>query len=260
MLLGLTPPDRGCVELFGRSAREAVEEGLVAAMLQAGALIRDVTVRELVELVASLYPDPLGVDEAMDLAGVRAIADHRTNGLSGGQAQRARLALAVVADPALLVLDEPTVGLDVQSRRSFWDSMRAFAARDRTVVFATHYLEEADAYADRVVLMAAGRIVAEGSTTEIRSQVGGRTIRATLDSIEDESLARLPGVAEVDRRGDVVVLTCADSDAAIRALLDAHPRARDIEIESAGLEDAFIELTAAEGSFADSASAVEARG
>jgi ABC-2 type transport system ATP-binding protein len=243
MLLGLKRPDRGSVSVLGRTPREAVDGGLVGAMLQAGALIRDVTVRELIALIAALYPRPLDVDEVLEVVGIRELAGRRTQKLSGGQAQRVRFALALTADPELVVLDEPTVGMDVESRRGFWRSMRAFAARGKTVLFATHYLEEADAYADRALLMARGRIVAHGPTTEIRARVGRRTIRATLGAAETEPLADLPGVAGVDRRGAVVVLSCADSDATIRALLDAYPEARDIEIASAGLEDAFVELT-----------------
>jgi ABC-2 type transport system ATP-binding protein len=242
MLLGLARPDRGRVSVLGRPPRAAVEDGLVGAMLQVGALIRDVSVRELIALVAALYPRPLGVEEVLELVGIQEIAARRTHKLSGGQAQRVRFALALVCNPELLVLDEPTVGMDVESRRAFWASMRAFAARGRTVLFATHYLEEADAYADRAVLMAHGRIVADGATTEIRARVGRRTIRATLGAT-DLDLAGLPGVAGVDRRGEAVVLSCSDSDAAIRALLDAHPDARDLEIASAGLEDAFLQLT-----------------
>ena len=144
----------------------------------------------------------------------------------------------------MLILDEPTVGMDVEARRAFWLSVRAFAARGKTVIFATHYLEEADAYADRAILMAHGRVVADGPTSEIRARVGTRTIRATLPDADATTLASLPGVTAADRRGEAIVLICSDSDAAIRALLEAHPDARDIEIAGAGLEDAFIELTA----------------
>jgi ABC-2 type transport system ATP-binding protein len=243
MLLGLARPDRGSVSVLGRAPREAVDEGLVGAMLQAGALIRDVSVGELIALMAALYPRPLAVDDVLALVGIADIAQRRTQKLSGGQAQRVRFALALTSDPALLVLDEPTVGMDVESRRAFWASMRAFAARGKTVVFATHYLDEADTYADRAVLIARGRIVADGPTSEIRARVGRRTIRATLEAPEPTGLAGLPGVAAVDRRGAVVVLSCTDADTAIRALLDAHPEAHDIEITSAGLEDAFVQLT-----------------
>ncbi len=133
--------------------------------------------------------------------------------------------------------------MDVESRHAFWATMREFTARGRTILFATHYLEEADAYADRAVLMAHGRIVAEGPTNEIKAMVGSRTIRATLPGVPAQDLAELPGVSSAGRRGETIVLVCADSDAAVRALLGAHPQARDLEIESAGLEQAFLALT-----------------
>lgn len=244
MVLGLISPDTGAVSLLGGPPKQAVAAGLVGAMLQTGALIRDVKVRELVAMMAALHPHPLGVDEALELTGLADIADRRTHKLSGGQAQRVRFAIALVPDPGILILDEPTVGMDVETRRAFWLSVRAFAARGKTVIFATHYLEEADAYADRAVLMSHGRIVADGPTSEIRARVGTRTIRATLPEAEATELASLPGVTSVDRRGEEIVLICSDSDAAARALFDTYPDARDVEIATAGLEDAFIELTA----------------
>jgi len=244
MVLGLTTPDAGTVSLLGEPPKKAVAAGRVGAMLQTGALIRDVKVRELLAMMAALHPHPLEVDEALELAGLADIADRRTHKLSGGQAQRVRFAIALVPDPGILILDEPTVGMDVEARRTFWMSVRAFAARGKTVIFATHYLEEADAYADRAVLMSRGRIVADGPTSEIRARVGTRTIRATLPEADVAELASLPGVTSADRRGEEIVLICSDSDAAARALFDAYPCARDVEIASAGLEDAFIELTA----------------
>jgi ABC-2 type transport system ATP-binding protein len=246
MVLGLTRPDAGTVTVFGRPPADAVAAGSVGAMLQAGAVVRDLSVRELLTMVASLYPAPLPVDEALTLAGITDVADRRTQKLSGGQTQRVRFAVALVSNPDLLVLDEPTVALDVEARHAFWMAIRAFAARGKTIVFATHYLEEADSYADRIVLMAGGRIVADGPTTEIRAMVGSRTIRATLPGVDEAELAGLPGVASADRRGDAVVLVCPDSDAALRALLAAHPAARDVEVVGAGIEQAFLTLTAAE--------------
>jgi len=244
MLLGLTQPDSGTVSVLGRSPNEAVDAGAIGAMLQTGGqLIRDLTVRELVAMMASLYPDPLDVDEVLDLVGIADLAGRRTQKLSGGETQRTRFAVALVSDPAILVLDEPTVAMDVESRRGFWETMRAFAARGRTVLFATHYLEEADAYADRAILMAHGRIVADGPTNEIRARVGMRTIRATFAEPDERRLAQLPGVTSAERHGAAVTLRCTDSDAAIRALLQRYPDARDIEISSAGLEEAFLELT-----------------
>jgi ABC-2 type transport system ATP-binding protein len=244
MLLGLLAPDEGSVSVFGRTPRDAIAHGAIGAMLQTGALIRDLSVRELVAMMASLYPAPLDVHEVLERTGVSDIAQQRTHKLSGGQTQRVRFAVALISNPELLVLDEPTVAMDVEGRHAFWTTMREFAARGKTVLFATHYLEEADAYADRAVLMAHGRIVADGPTNEIKARVGSRTIRATLGAVDAGALAALPGVSTVERRGEAVVLSCTDSDAAIRALLAACPAARDIEIQAAGLEQAFLELTA----------------
>ena len=243
MLLGLLNPDAGSATVFGRPPQDAVAAGAIGAMLQTGAVIRDVTVRELVAMMAALYPSPLDVDEVIDLVGLRDIANRRTERLSGGQTQRVRFAVALVCDPDLLVLDEPTVAMDVEGRRAFWTTMREFASRGKTVLFATHYLDEADDYADRAVLMSSGRVVADGPTTEIKARVGSRVIRATLPEARVVVLGALPGVANAERRGEAVLLRCADSDAAIRALLARYPEARDIEITGAGLEEAFIELT-----------------
>jgi len=243
MLLGLLPPDKGTVTLFGKPPVEAIASGAIGAMLQTGALIRDLSVRELVTMMASLYPKPLDVDETLELTGIADIANRRTQKLSGGQTQRVRFAVALVSNPELLVLDEPTVAMDVEGRHAFWTTMRGFAARGKTVLFATHYLEEADAYADRAILMANGRVVADGPTNEIKAMVGLRTIRATLPGADLDELERLPGVRSVERRGEAVILTCSDSDTAIRGLLAAHPGARDIEIATGGLEQAFLHLT-----------------
>jgi len=243
MLLGLTKPDAGTVTVFDRTPEGAVDAGAVGAMLQTGSLIRDLTVRELITMMASLYREPMPVGDVLALSGLDGIADRRTQKLSGGETQRTRFAVALVSDPELLILDEPTVAMDVESRHAFWTSMRAYAERGRTVLFATHYLEEADDYADRAVLMAHGRIVADGPPTEIKAMVGSRSIRATLPDVSLSELADLPGVTRADRRGEAIVLTCNDSDAAIRALLTRYPAARDLEISGAGLEEAFLMLT-----------------
>jgi ABC-2 type transport system ATP-binding protein len=246
MLLGLAPPDEGSVSLFGRAPRAAVDAGLVGAMLQGGSLIQYLSVHELLSMIAAIYPAPLDVGDVLEQTGLRSIAGRRTQKLSGGETQRVRFALALVSNPDLLVLDEPTVAMDVEARHEFWDAMRAFAARGKTVLFATHYLEEADQNADRVVLMAHGEIVADGPPTEIKGRVGLRTIRATLPDVTADALAEVPGVARAERRGDGVLLSCSDSDRAIRALLERFPDASDIEITGAGLEEAFLALTADE--------------
>jgi ABC-2 type transport system ATP-binding protein len=247
MLLGLTEPDAGSVSISGAAPHEAIAAGEIGAILQTGAVIGDLSVRELVSMMASLYPRPLEVGDVLELTGILGLADKRTQTLSGGQTQRVRLALALVNNPDLLVLDEPMVGLDVEARRGFWTTMRAFAARGNTVVFATHYLEEADAFADRVVLMAHGRVVADGPTTEIKAMVGARTIRATLPDADADLLGGLPGVTLAERHGETVILTCSDSDAAVRALLERFDDAHDIEIAGAGLEQAFLALTSEHG-------------
>jgi ABC-2 type transport system ATP-binding protein len=243
MLLGLQPPDSGTVRLFGMTPQDAIAAGAIGAMLQTGGVIQDLSVREILTMMASLYPHPLGVDEVIELAKIGDITARKTTKLSGGQTQRLRFAIALISNPDLLVLDEPTVAMDVEARREFWATMRGFTARGKTVVFATHYLEEADAYADRIILMAQGRIVADGPSTEIKATVGLRTIRATLPDADLAALAALPGVTNADTRGDSVILNCADSDAALRALLPAFPAARDIEVSGAGLEEAFLQLT-----------------
>ncbi len=243
MLLGLQAPDAGTVSLFGGSPGDAISAGRVGAMLQTGGLLRELTVRELVTMMAALYPRPLDVDETLAVARVEQLGGRRTEKLSGGETQRVRFAIALVSNPDLLVLDEPTVGMDVETRHSFWTTVREIAAGGKTVLFATHYLEEADLYADRAVLMARGSVVADGPTTEIKAMVGSRTIRATLPDVPLERLLALPGVTGGERRGDAIVLVCDDSDAAIRALLAREPDVRDIEIRGAGLEEAFLQLT-----------------
>jgi ABC-2 type transport system ATP-binding protein len=243
MLLGLQKPDEGSVALFGGPPEHAVKAGRVGAMLQAGGVLRDLSVREHVAMMAALYPAPLGVDRTLSLAQLDGLGERRTEKLSGGETQRLRFAVALVSDPDLLVLDEPTVGMDVESRRAFWTTIRELSGGGKTFLFATHYLEEADAYADRAVLMARGRVVADGPTTEIKAIVGSRTIRATLPDVPLEALEQLPGVTRAERRGEAVILASCDSDASLRRLLDAYPQARDIEVRGAGLEEAFLQLT-----------------
>jgi ABC-2 type transport system ATP-binding protein len=254
MILGLARPDSGTVTVLGASPHDAVKRGLIGAMLQTGSLIRNLSARELIAMAASLYPAPMQVDRVIELVGLEEAAAQPTQKLSGGETQRVRFAVALVGDPELLILDEPTVAMDVEARRAFWTSMRRFAAEGKTVIFATHYLEEADANADRAVVMAHGRVVADGPTTEIKGRVSSRRIRATLPGPSEAELAAIEGVGSAERHGDTVALLCSDSDAAIRALLQRYPQARDIEITGAGLEEAFVQLTAGAAAGAQGAS------
>ncbi|GAB3875848.1 ABC transporter ATP-binding protein [Kibdelosporangium lantanae] len=246
MLLGLTRPDEGVVTVFGNEPGRAVAEGAIGAMLQNGTLLDDATVEETVAMIASLHRRPMPVAEAMRRAGVDEFANRRCNKLSGGQKQRVRFAVALVSNPDLLVLDEPTAAMDVGTRREFWESMREFTDAGRTVLFATHYLDEAEEFADRVVLMREGLVVADGSVAKVREMASGRTISAVLPSVPVDQLGVLPGVVDVTRRADRVQLACNDSDTALRALLATYPNVHDIEISAAGLEEAFLALTAKE--------------
>ncbi|ATY16628.1 ABC transporter ATP-binding protein [Amycolatopsis sp. AA4] len=247
MILGLTAPDEGAVSVFGRTPADAVRAGMIGAMLQGGTLLDDLTVRETVGLVAKLHRRPMPVRDALRAAGVEDIADRRANKLSGGQKQRVRFAVALVSNPDLLVLDEPTAAMDVGSRREFWKSMYSFTDTGRTVLFATHYLEEAEEFADRVVLMRAGEIVADGSVAEVRALAGGRTIRAVLPAgVSDQLVSNLPAVTSFELRGERVALSSSDSDTTLRALLAAVPAVHDIEIGAVGLEGAFLSLTSDE--------------
>jgi ABC-2 type transport system ATP-binding protein len=243
LLLGLDRPDSGEVRLFGGPPQEAVRAGRVGAMLQDGRPIPRATVRELVAFVASTYPRPMPVPEALALAGITELAARRVDKLSGGQAQRLRFALAVAGNPELLVLDEPTAALDVEARRGFWRSMRGYAARGNTVLFSTHYLEEADENADRILVIDRGRTVADGSGERIKQAVGGTLVSFDLAGSGSAGLRALPGVTRVEIRGDRAVLRTADSDATVIALA-AGGRIRRLQVVPASLEDAFLTLTA----------------
>ncbi len=248
MLLGLIAPDSGRAEVFGGPPERAVRHGLLGAMPQEGGLISRVTVRELVRFVAGTYAGshtaPLPLDEVLATARVADIADRRVDRLSGGQGQRVRFAVALAGNPRLLVLDEPTAALDVESRREFWENMRRYAARGTTILFSTHYLEEADEYADRVVVMSRGRVVADGTSREIKRAVALTTVSVTIGG-ESSWLGRLPGVAAVEVRGDRARLRSSDSDATVLALARAGA-VRDLEVAPAALEDAFLALTTEE--------------
>ncbi|SDR81483.1 ABC-2 type transport system ATP-binding protein [Nocardioides scoriae] len=245
LLLGLSTPTTGTVEVFGMEPRAAISRGLVAAVMQTGGLLKDLTVRETVEYTASLFADTRPVDEVLESAGITGLAGRRVDRCSGGEQQRLRFAMALLPDPALLLLDEPTTGMDVEGRRAFWAAIRADAERGRAVLFATHYLEEADQHADRVVLLSQGLVVADGTGSQVKALAAGRTLRATLPDPRPallEEIGAQPGVDQVDLRGDQVLVHATDSDAVARWLLtrtDAH----DLEIVARGLEEAFVSLT-----------------
>jgi ABC-2 type transport system ATP-binding protein len=252
MILGLSQPTEGDVSVYGMHPRQAVSRGLVSAVMQTGGLLKDLTVYETVEYTASLFAHTQSIKEVLSRAGITEIGDRRVAKCSGGEQQRLRFALALLSDPELLVLDEPTTGMDVEGRRSFWAAIRKDAEQGRTVLFATHYLEEADNYADRIVLIRHGKIVADGTAAEIKAMSAGRTVRATLPGADEAALGALPGVDSVELRGDTVLLHCKDSDAAARYLL-TQTSAHDLEIAARGIEEAFLALTGDEAEPAEAA-------
>jgi ABC-2 type transport system ATP-binding protein len=243
MILGLGKPDAGSVKVLGMTPTAAIGRGLVSAVMQTGGLLRDLTVSETVRLTATLFSASRPVGEVLERAGIASIADRLVGKCSGGEQQRLRFALALLPDPALMVLDEPTSGMDVEGRHTFWSAIRRDAERGRTVLFATHYLEEADAYADRIILLRQGRIVADGTGAEVRGLSTGRSVRATLPDADETAIRGLPGVRAVEIRGDRVIVQTTESDAVARHLL-TRTQARDLEIVTHNLEDAFLALTA----------------
>ncbi len=243
MLLALRKPTSGTIRMFGSDPYHAVKSGRVGAMLQSGGLMPEVSVRELVTLVTKLHPKPETVDTTMKRAGIAEFADQRVDRLSGGQTQRVRFALAICGQSELIVLDEPTTAMDVETRRMFWSSMKEEVAEGRTLLFATHYLEEADQAADRILVINRGRLLADGTPSEIKARAGARRISFRLDRVDEPFLLGLPGLVNLEVRHNLVQLQSADSDATLYAILDAGLRPREIEVTSLGLEQAFIAIT-----------------
>jgi ABC-2 type transport system ATP-binding protein len=242
VILGLSQPSAGEVSVYGMQPRQAISRGLVSAVLQTGGLLKDLTVAETARYTASLFAHSQPVDEVLKRAGIADIGDRMVGKCSGGEKQRLRFAMALLSDPELLILDEPTTGMDVEGRRSFWAAIRQDAELGRTVLFATHYLEEADEYADRIILLRHGQIVADGTAAQVKALAAGRTVRATLAGADESALRGIPGVDSVEMRGDTVLVHSKDSDAVARYLLTSTS-ARDLEITTRGLEDAFLALT-----------------
>ncbi|GAA3830662.1 ABC transporter ATP-binding protein [Streptomyces coacervatus] len=247
LLLGLKHADSGTVRVFGTSPRDAIVAGRVGAMLQSGGLMDEVTVAELVKLACDLHPKPYKAKDVLARAGISQIADRKVNKLSGGQAQRVRFALATAGDSDLIVLDEPTTGMDVSARQAFWATMREQADQGRTVLFATHYLEEADAIADRVLVLHRGRLLADGTAAEIKAKAGARRVSFDLEGEIDETPIRaLPFLTSVDISGQTIRIQSTDADATVHALYGLGVYPRNLEVAGLGLEQAFVAITAAE--------------
>jgi ABC-2 type transport system ATP-binding protein len=249
MLLGLGRPEGGAIRVLGATTQQATAGGHVGAMLQEGGLPPGARVGELVELVRRLYPRPFAFAEVMRLTGLESLAGRRVDRLSGGERQRVRLALALAGRPELLVLDEPTAAMDVAARRSFWTAVRRYVADGRSLLFATHRLEEADEVADRVVVMAGGRVVADGDPAAVKACAGGASaVGFAADGVPRELLERLPAVEAVEMARGRVTLRTQDPNRTVGALLESVPAVRELEVAATELEEAFVALTKEDGS------------
>ena len=242
VLLGLLSPGRGQVQVYGMPPSQAVAAGLVGAMLQDAGLMPGVRVGELLAMVRGLYPRPLPLGELVGLAGLGSLLGRRADRLSGGQAQRVRFAAAIAGDPLLLVLDEPTAAMDVHARRNFWRQIHGFAGRGRTVLFATHYLHEADDAADRVVVIAAGRKIADGPPSAIKANLGDQQVRFTLVRGSPALLAALDGVHAVEQDNSRVILHSRDTDATVTSLVASGLQWSGLEVGGPDLETSFLRL------------------
>lgn len=241
LILGLTTPSSGRVQVLGQSPRQAVRNQHISALMQNGGLLSELTVKETLEMIASTFPKHLPPDEVAEQADLKKIYKRRVGKCSGGEQQRIRFALAILGDPEILILDEPTAGMDAGARHRFWDSMNRQAQHGRTIVFATHYLEEADTFAQRVVLMNKGEIIADGTTDELRNLNSHRVVSAEFPN-GIPALSTLPGVIDSESNGHRLRMKTDDSDALARYLL-IETSARNLTISSHSLEDTFLTLT-----------------
>jgi ABC-2 type transport system ATP-binding protein len=242
-MLGLRRQTSGEVRVLGMAPADAAAAGKIGGMVQTGGLPDGATVSELIALFRQLYRGKRSQSELLRLAGLAEIADRRADRLSGGQTQRVRFALALAGRPDLLFLDEPTTALDVEARRRFWQSVRTIADQGTTVLFATHYLDEADANASRIIVVSRGRVLADGTSAEIKAYTSNRAIRFTTPQPDPALLLRLPGVTDVSAHGDAVTVRSADADATLPALYALGQPVRGLEVGGGGLEEALVALT-----------------
>jgi ABC-2 type transport system ATP-binding protein len=242
LLLGLQQPDAGKASLFHQSPQNLDTRRQVGVMMQEVALAEDLRVREHIDLVGHYYPDPLSPKAAMEMTHTTALANRPYGKLSGGQKRQVQFAVALCGRPKLLFLDEPTVGLDVQARAMLWDTIRGLVSHGSSIVLTTHYLEEAQALADRVVVLAKGRLIASGTVSEMRALVSRKRITCSATLTFDE-IATWPGVESVTRDRDLLHITATDAEEVTRRLVIADPKVCDLEVHRAGLAEAFTELT-----------------
>jgi ABC-type multidrug transport system ATPase subunit len=246
LLLGLLDADRGSAFLFGSPPGQAIAAGRVGAMLQDTKLMSGVSVGALLRVIRGVYPTQADLPSLIQVAGIDGLLRRRTDQLSVGESQRVRFALAASGDPQLIVLDEPTVAMDVRAREAFWGVLRGYAASGKTILFSTHYLEEADAHADRIVLLRSGRIIADGSPNQVKSEAGiARTVRFRSLGGSPERFRELAAVTAVHADADRITLLTTDADATVWALYDLRDTITDLAITDGGLQEAFLALTSA---------------
>ena len=242
LLLGLMQPNSGRARVFGGDPTNPENRMRTGAMLQVGRVPETLRVHEHIDLFSSYYQKPMAKAEVLAAVGLEKLSDRKFGDLSGGQKQRVLFALAICGDPDLLFLDEPTVGLDVEARRMLWDEIRKMVARGKTVLLTTHYLQEADALADRVAVINQGEIIAEGSPTEIKAKTAGKRIRC-ITSLAINTLRQIPGVTEAKEDREAVELHAIEAEPVVRELLARDAQLCGLEVTSAGLEEAFLALT-----------------
>jgi ABC-2 type transport system ATP-binding protein len=242
LLLGLMQPNSGKTRVFGGDPTNPQNRMRTGAMLQVGRVPETLRVREHIDLFSSYYPNPMPLEQVLAAAGLEKLRDRKFGDLSGGQRQRTLFALAICGNPDLLFLDEPTVGLDVEARRALWEEIRRLVDRGKTALLTTHYLEEADALADRIAVIHQGAIIAEGTPAQIKSQTSGKRIRC-VTTLSLTSLLQIPGVTEARQDREAVEIRAREAESVVRALLARDPSLSGLEITSAGLEDAFLALT-----------------
>jgi ABC-2 type transport system ATP-binding protein len=242
LLLGLARPSSGKLSVFGGDPGLTETHIRVGAMLQVGRVPETLRVREHIDLFSSYYPKPLPISETLAIAGLEDLRDRKFGVLSGGQKQRVQFALAICGDPDLLFLDEPTAGLDVEARHLLWREIRNLLQRGKTVVLTTHYLEEADALADRIVVINRGSLIAQGTPAEIKMRTAGKRIRC-VTQLSLDLVRKIPGVSDVRTDRDATLIHTAQAEDVLRQLLQLDLEISGIEVKSAGLEEAFLALT-----------------
>jgi ABC-2 type transport system ATP-binding protein len=252
--LGMLAPTRGQLKVLGAAAGSQAARRATGVMLQDTDLSDALTPREQLTLFATYFDRPADVESLIDTTGIGAFADKRYKHLSGGQKRRVQFAVALAGQPQLLFLDEPTTGLDADARRTVWDHVRRLAEGGTTIILTTHYLEEAEALADRIVVLADGRIVADDATAVIRSRTAGAIVRCRT-RLTTDAAAALPGVRAVANHGRLLTLSCDRAVTTLRALLEEDPDVDDLEVGKPSLEQAVAGLAEAAKSGPAAASA-----